>query len=434
MSVGHRTFCLARKLFGLRLASNAYGRHIFWAYRHQSPARYNILIIIEPSSLILYNACGLLPVLSHKVAKGEGVKYLNCLLGAGCAAVLVFVMRPVLPLCCVAAVLAYLLNPLVNRLESIGLPRPVSSFAIIFSSVGVFAALLVFLVPIAYSQTLALAKLLVDKLPFAGVEGIKNALLAYDMLRYDGVIGAMNPEALSPHNLFSGNHVEFIKLLDGLYKNFIKVAVGVVQSGVGIGTIAAKVFITLLLLFYILGSWPIVVKNALLMVPRHYLEGFSHCMSKIDSIVSAYIRGQTTVCLIMLIYYCICFAVVGLEYSLVLGVISGIMTFIPYIGPILCALLGACLAILQDFSWTGTAAVILVFVVGNVVESNIITPVLLSKKLDLNPGWVVIGMVVFSAHAGLLGALVSIPVTAIVSVLTHFAVEKYKHSNFYLGK
>ncbi|MCU7611358.1 AI-2E family transporter [Anaplasma capra] len=359
---------------------------------------------------------------------------MNYLLGAGCFAALTLVMWPVLPSCCVAAVVAYLLNPLVNRLESVGLPRPVSSFIIVFSSVSLLTASLVFLVPVVYSQTLEIAQLLADKLPLgAGVEGIKNAIRAHNVLRY-GVIDAVNSATLSPSNLFSSENAEFIKLLSMLYKNFTKVVVGVVQSGVGIGSIAVKMLITLLLSFYILSSWPVVVKNILLMVPRRHLESFSHFMSRVDNIVSAYIRGQTSVCIVMSIYYCICFTVASLGYSLVLGFVSGIMTFIPYVGPVLCAVLGVCLALLQGFSWTNTAAVVLIFVVGNVVESNIVTPVLISKKLDLNPGWVVVGVVVFSAHAGFLGALVSIPVTAIVGVLTQFAVEKYKRSSLYLGE
>ncbi|MGN7678345.1 MAG: AI-2E family transporter [Anaplasma sp.] len=361
------------------------------------------------------------------------MKYINCLIGVFCAAALVLVMRPVLSPCCIAAVLAYLLNPLVNKLESIGLPRVISSFVIVFSFVAVFATFLVFLTPVAYSQALEMVKLLADKLPFLNVEKVKDLLQAYD-LHYDDVVDAVSAAASLPDDLFKGDSAAFLKLLHGLYKNFGKVVMAVVHSGVGLGSLLIKILLTLMLSFYILESWPLLVKNVLSMVPKRHVVTFSECMSKMDSKVSAYIRGQTTICLILSLYYCICFLAVGLKYSLVMGFMSGIMSFVPYLGPILCTALGIGMAILQGMSWTSTVAVILIFAVGHAVESQVITPVLIGRNLNLNPGWLVVGVVVFSAHAGLLGALVAVPVTAMVSVLAQLAMERYTRSNFYLGR
>ncbi|MGN7661293.1 MAG: AI-2E family transporter [Anaplasma sp.] len=361
------------------------------------------------------------------------MKYINCLIGVCCAAVLVLVMRPVLSPCCIAAVLAYLLNPLVNKLESVGLPRVVSSFVIVFSFVTVLATFFVLLTPVAYSQALEMAKLLVDRLPFLDVEKVKDLLQTYD-LQYDDVVGAVSAAASLPDDILKGDSATFLRLLHGLYKNFGKVVMGIVHSGVGLGSLLIKTLLTLVLSFYILESWPSLVKNVLNMVPKRHVGVFSECMSKMDSKVSAYIRGQTTICLILSLYYCVCFLVVGLEYSLVMGFMSGIMSFVPYLGPILCTALGTGMAVLQGMRWTSTVAVVLIFAVGHVVESNVITPVLISRNLNLNPGWLVVGMVVFSAHAGLLGALVAVPVTAMVSVLAQFAVERYTRSNFYLGR
>ncbi|MDB1135033.1 AI-2E family transporter [Candidatus Anaplasma sp. TIGMIC] len=363
------------------------------------------------------------------------MKYVNLFLVAIAVVALVVVVRPVLCSCCFAVVIAYLLNPVVNRMEAVGLPRMVSSFAIVFSCTCVLGALVVFLTPILYSQALGIVKLLVDRAPFIDLKDLKGLLSASGLPSYRDIINDTgDPLSFVTKSLVHGDNAELLKLLNSASGYFGKAVVGVAHSSIGVGASIIKMLLTLLLSFYILGSWNSLLGRINDLVPPRHRVSFLHCARRVDEVIAAYLRGQTLVCLLLSCYYCVCFVVMGLDYSLILGFVSGLMTFVPYVGPILCCVLGVGISMSQGLGLAKAATVVLMFIVGQTVESNVITPLIVGKKLSLNQVWIVLGMVVFSSHAGIAGALLAVPVTAILSVFTQFVVEKYTTSRFYLGR
>ncbi|MEH0831500.1 AI-2E family transporter [Anaplasma bovis] len=352
-----------------------------------------------------------------------------------CAFCVIIIARPVLASCFTATAVAYLLNPIVNKLEQSGTPRSVSSFLIIFAAACMLCGVVVFLTPVLYSQALGIIKLLMDKVPFIDLDEIMNSIsMGNSVLDDDLEAPYSGPMEFITENLLSKSSDDLLKFFRETYRYFGKLIAGIATSSVGIGNYIVKVFISFLLSFYILWHWPVIVKNIMLLIPKRYVKNFSSFMAMVDDIVSSYLRGQLTVCIIMSCYYCGCFVAVGLEYSLIVGFISGLMIFIPYIGPIFSVVLGICVALYQDMGTTSMTIVAAIFIVGHVLEAHVITPAIIGTKLHMSPAWLVIGMVVLTYHAGFLGALLSFPLTAILGVLVQDAVKRYLNSGFYLGK
>ena len=133
----------------------------------------------------------------------------------------------------------------------------------------------------------------------------------------------------------------------------------------------------------------------------------------------------------MAIYYTICLCIINLKYFLIIGLISGIMTFIPYIEPVFCTALSCIIAMLQFNNWTTCCIVAAMFIIGQLVESNIITPLLIGKRIDIHPIWIIIGMITCGSQIGFTGILLSIPITAIIGVFVKSIITQYMNSKFY---
>ncbi|AHX03948.1 hypothetical protein ECHHL_0806 [Ehrlichia chaffeensis str. Heartland] len=343
-----------------------------------------------------------------------------------------FVIKPVLAPCCTAMIMAYLLNPLVDKLQRFKLSRQLSVAIILLSSLCVIIAFLVSFIPLAYSQLLSLIKFLMEKVPLIHKDSIISLLQKYNMIDYEEVSDAIKLPQASLKSLL---HYENIKPLVSIFGNFLKNLDGIlfsaINSSISISYTISIILITPLLLFYILCNWPSIVESADALVPVKYQSIARLYTKKIDQVISAYIRGQLSVCFIMAVYYIICFSLVKLKYFLIIGFVSGIMTFIPYIGPISCAILSSITTMLQFNDWTMCGVVVTMFIVGQLVESNIITPLLIGKRVDIHPIWIIIGMITCGSQIGFTGVLLSIPITAIVGVFVRALIAHYMGSKFY---
>ncbi len=355
----------------------------------------------------------------------HGIIILVCVL-------IVFIIKPVLAPCCTAAVMAYLLNPLVDKLQRFKLSRRLSVSIILLSSLCIIVAFLVSFIPIAYSQLLSLVKFLIEQIPLIHKDSIISLLQKYNIVDYEEISNAIKLPRSSFENLL---HYENIKplmgILESLLKNLDDIFFGAINSSISISYTVSIILVTPLLLFYILCNWPSIVEHTNALVPIKYQSAAKLYGEKIDHVISAYIRGQLSVCFIMAVYYIMCFSLIKLKYFLIIGFISGIMTFIPYVGPIFCAILSLITTMLQFNSWTVCGIVLAIFVIGQLVESNIITPLLIGKRVDIHPIWIIIGMITCGSQIGFTGILLSIPITVIVGVFVRAFITHYMSSKFY---
>ncbi|HMB14031.1 MAG TPA: AI-2E family transporter, partial [Roseovarius sp.] len=155
---------------------------------------------------------------------------------------------------------------------------------------------------------------------------------------------------------------------------------------------------------------------------------------QIDATLASFIRGMGTVCLILGTYYAVTLMLVGLQFGLVVGALAGLVTFIPYVGAILGGALALGLALFQFWGdWVSIGLVAAIFVSGQVIEGNFLTPKLVGSSVGLHPVWLIFALSAFGTLFGFVGMLVAVPVAAALGVITRFVLDQYKTSRLYRG-
>ncbi|MBR9893434.1 AI-2E family transporter, partial [bacterium] len=153
-----------------------------------------------------------------------------------------------------------------------------------------------------------------------------------------------------------------------------------------------------------------------------------------DKTLAGFISGIFSVCLILGIYYGLAICLVGLNFGLVVGVVSGILTFIPYVGAIVGGALAIGLALFQFWGeWVWIAAVAGIFFFGQFLEGNFLTPKLVGESVGLHPVWLILALSVFGSIFGFVGMLVAVPLAAALGVVARFLVDQYIESRLYRG-
>jgi predicted PurR-regulated permease PerM len=341
------------------------------------------------------------------------------LIAAIAFAALLRVLAPVLLPFAVGLTLAYFLNPLVDGLSALKIPRGLSAAIILLLSVCLIAAAFVFLIPILAQQTESLITALPGEL--ARLKGLLEGM-ARDRL------GARFPEA----------EAAVSRGLTSLQDSLPGLATSVVQTLWSQGT-AAFNFLTLMLVtplvfFYALVDWPKLVAKVDSWLPRQSAPQIRVLMSEINDRVSAFIRGQGTVCIVLAAFYAIALSALGLRYGLLIGLLTGILSFIPFAGWALGLITATALAAVQY--WPDVTAVLLVpgvFLAGQALDAAILSPQVVGSKIGLHPVWLIFALLTFSYLFGFLGLLVAVPVAAAIGVLVRFALRTYLDSSMYSG-
>ena len=185
---------------------------------------------------------------------------------------------------------------------------------------------------------------------------------------------------------------------------------------------------------YLLLDWDNMVAKIDGLLPRDHAPTIRKLARDIDETLAAFIRGMGTVCLVLGTYYAIALMLVGLQFGLVVGFIAGIVTFIPYLGALIGGVLAIGLALFQFWGeWLHIGLVAGIFVLGQMIEGNFLTPKLVGDSVGLHPVWLILALSVFGALFGFVGKLVAVPMAAALGVIARFAVDKYKSSLLYKG-
>ncbi len=340
-------------------------------------------------------------------------------LGTG-AVILVFLylVRSVLLPFLVAMAVAYFFDPLVRRLQRAGLPRWASSMLVLVAFILVFVGAMVIVVPILEKQVVELIGI-VPK----WITEVKTTLLpkadAY-LTRF----GFMDQGTLS-------------ESATGYATTALSKA-GVVLGSILTGGLAILDLLSLLLVtpvvaFYLLRDWDAVEEDFDRWLPRKQADTLRSVFREIDRTLSGFIRGQALVCLIQATYYAVALSIAGLDFGALVGVATGILTFIPYLGATIGLIAGLAIAFAQWHDTTHVLIILGCFVVGQILEGNVITPKLVGDRIGLHPVWVIFAVLAGGALFGFTGILLAVPVAAVIGVLIRFAVRLYLGSPFYHG-
>ena len=185
--------------------------------------------------------------------------------------------------------------------------------------------------------------------------------------------------------------------------------------------------------FYLLRDWDKIVAKIDEWLPRDFASSVRLIAREIDTTVAGFVRGQGTVCLFLAVFYGIGLTVVGLDFGLMVGVLTGFISFIPYFGMLIGMVVALLIAIAQYGEIIEIVLVFAVFGAGQIIESMFLTPRLVGEKVGLHAVWVIFSLMVGGAIFGFTGILLAVPVAATIGVLVRFFLARYLKSSLYLG-
>lgn len=315
--------------------------------------------------------------------------------------------------------IAYFLDPVVDKLEKWRFPRGLASILVLSLFFIISTALALLLVPVFIEQILALIKDMSGY--FSGMKDdwlndIKHWFSGFNFSDLSNL-----PEQ------FSGS-------LSSIYPGATSLLENVLQSGGAIINLLSLFFITPVVGFYMLRDWDMMINYLDTLLPRKHAKTIREQMRLIDQTLAGYIRGQMNVCLLLGVFYAVGLSAVGLNSGFVIGFMTGLLSFVPYVGMLFGTAIGLLAAYLQFGTIEGIAMVAAVFAVGQVLEGNFVTPKIVGDKVGLHPVWIIFGMLAGAALFGFVGILLAVPVSAVVGVLVRFFIGEYKKSSLYLEK
>lgn len=316
------------------------------------------------------------------------------------------------------AAIAYLLDPLADRLERWKLSRTLATTIITVAFVVILVAAIMLLLPLLQAQLLSFTAALPGYLD--SVRGAFEVVLANLQTR----LPAEQMQALR----------DAASQLGGTIARQLASFVGnVVTGGLFLINLLSLLFITPIVTFYLLRDWDRIVARLDDLLPRHYAATVRAQLSLIDQRLAGFVRGQMIVGAILGVFYGVALSLAGLEFGLVIGLAAGAISFIPFVGSISGFVVSVTLALIQ-FDTLGPVGIVAgIFIVGQAVEGNFLTPKLVGDKVGLHPVWVIFALLGGGSLLGLVGMLLAVPLAAVIGVLVAFAIERYRASPLYDG-
>lgn len=335
-------------------------------------------------------------------------------LGVGFVLVLWFLGDVLLPFV-LGAALAYFLDPVADRLERLGLGRigATVTISLVVVLVVVLSALLV--IPLLVEQTSAM---------IAGLPGMSERLVSLLNAQFPSLADADSVLRQSLQGL-----AETVRERSGELAN------AVLGSARDVMNIVLLIVVVPVVTFYLLLDWDHLIARVNALIPRQHAPVIRRLASEIDRTTSAFVRGMGSVCLVMGVFYSVGLMLVGLQFGLAIGMIAGLITFIPYIGALIGGTLALGVGLVQFWGdWVSLGLVAAVFATGQALEGNVLTPKLVGGSVGLHPVWLIFALSVFGTLFGFVGLLLAVPVAAAIGVLARFGTGLYLDSALYRGR
>ncbi|MGZ5049665.1 MAG: AI-2E family transporter [Methylobacter sp.] len=330
---------------------------------------------------------------------------------------LIYLLAPVLMPFAFAAMLAYLGDPLTDKLESYQLSRT-NAVLVVFSAMTlVFVLVLLLLVPVLEYQV----EHFVSSLP-AYVTWLNETVIPWAQRRFHVNIRPVNLD-------------QIVNLIKGHWEQAGGIAASVMSSVSRSGGVIAEWLMNLLLIpvvtFYLLRDWDELVVQVHDLLPRRAAPTAVKLAREVDAVLSAFVRGQLYVMLALGCIYSIGLWIVGLDLALLIGMMAGLVSFVPYLGSII-GIVTACIAALVQFhELIQLVPVAIVFIVGQSLEGMVLTPMLVGDKIGLHPVAVMFAVLAGGQLFGFLGILLALPIASVIMVLLRHVHDLYRYSDFY---
>ena len=304
----------------------------------------------------------------------------------------------------IAFLLAYLLDPLVERLQKKGVARWVSTLVVMLLIVGAGVSVLIFVLPIAFSQ-------FDDMLQWV-TSMVKDVATT---VREGRLVAVLQGYGLPVERLQQILNEEFTPRLENIMRGLIEAVFGFIASISTIVTRIINAIIIPFLAFYLLKDYPIIRDRLQLFIPLSRRESVMNSLQKVDALLGRYLRGAFAVAVITGILASVLLWIFGIDYPLVLGMIAGILSLIPYFGIITSLVLSILVALFSsEPSLLKVVFVLITFGLLEVLEAAVLSPRIVGGQVGLHPVLLILSLLVFSFFLGFIGLLIAVPTTAVV--------------------
>jgi predicted PurR-regulated permease PerM len=331
-------------------------------------------------------------------------------------AVLTYLLRPILTPFVAAGILAYICNPMVQRLCVWKVSRTIAVVLVMGGLLLLLALLLLIILPLLEKEVSRLVARLPD-----WIEAARTHLFPLmqqwfgEDLQWDS---AAVKNMLLSHWQSAGGLLG--KLLPWLS-----------SSGGAVIGMLVKMLLIPIAMFYLLRDWNGLISRMDDLVPRHLHTKINEIVVELDRILAEFLRGQISVMLLMSVYYVMALWLAGLEFALPIGVVAGMLVFVPYLGMITGLILATLVAVMQFSAFSSVVLVWVVFGAGQLIEGMGVTPWLVGERVGLHPLAVIFALLAFGQLFGFFGLLLALPLAAILLVMLRYGKEWYLSSAMY---
>ena len=315
--------------------------------------------------------------------------------------------------------IAYLLTPVTDRLERLGLNRLAAALLIITLVVLAFVYLILLVVPILSSQLSSF----IESVP-AYVTRLQTLLSDPGRPWIQKLLGAGFTADKSISDLVTQGVGWLTSFLHSMW-----------SGGRALVSVFSLIVVTPVVAFYLIYDWHRMIGTVDGWVPVAQRDTVRTLALEVDAAISGFVRGQIGVCLILGSFYAVALTLTGLNFGLLIGLISGLITFVPYVGSMTGLVLSLGVAVVQFWPQYGLILTVLgIFLVGQFVEGYVLSPKLVGESAGLHPVWLIFALLAFGYLFGFVGLLVAVPLAATIGVLLRFALRRYLQSSLYTGE
>ncbi len=334
----------------------------------------------------------------------------------GFGGLLIYLLGPVLSPFLAAAILAYIGDPVVDRLERWRLSRTWAVVVVFLILSLLLLLLLLVLIPMLEKQV----ALLFGNLP-AYIDWLQQRALPW----LQAQLGVTDSPDLGALKEYAGSH------LQGAGGVVAQALAAVSRSGLSVLGWLANLLLIPVVTFYLLRDWDLLTARLRELLPRHVEAETVRLAQAVDEVLGAFFRGQLLVMLALGLVYTAGLWIIGLDLALLLGMLAGLVSFVPYLGFIVGIASAGVAALMQYHDAVHLLYVLAVFGVGQMLEGMVLTPMLLGERIGLHPVAVIFAVLAGGQLFGFVGVLLALPVAAVTVVLLRYAHQRYLNSRLY---
>lgn len=332
---------------------------------------------------------------------------------------LIGALREILLPFVVGMVIAYFFNPLADRLSAWGMNRMLAAAIIVGLAATVLITAIVYLAPVLFAQAEQLAEVLPTEF-----SKLSASLESWARERLGDRYVQVQDRLAKSSEAMASKWADFFGWL----------ATSIWDQSSAIFNFLTLLLVTPVVVFYLLVDWHPMVAKIDGWLPRDQAPVIRQLAGDVNDSIAAFIRGQGTVCLVLGVFYCLAFTIIGLNYGLLVGIATGLLTFVPVVGWATGFVTATTLAVIQFWpSVMPIAAVVGVFLAAQAMDAAYLSPKIVGSKIGLHPVWLIFSLFVFSYLFGLIGVLIAVPLAAATGVLVRFALKVYLGSSLYTG-